>query len=224
MQFLPVLHQHVLRHGPKNTEADPDGRRGEPGKWSAVGMKQSSYRLTRDELRVRPADKSTGQHLWVMQKMPIHGTSDRNRMGSTPWTRQVEPTMNNGMTIGPSYSALVLAKWSVAKCSTSSWPWVNLSHFQCKDESDLLSRCFEYPARACHIAQESQRCMSVTAVLTNIGMMLNRLTVSQLFSMPAVQWGARMGSLISVMLVELGPDFWRKGRVQHRLFIRRFMI
>ena len=29
----------------------------------------------------------------------------------------------------------------------------------------------------------------------------------------AAQWGASMGSLISVMLVELGPDLWRKGRV-----------
>ena len=38
----------------------------------------------------------------------------------------------------------------------------------------------------------------------------------------AAQWGARMGSLISVTLAELGPDLWRKGRFQHGLVIRRF--
>ena len=42
---------------------------------------------------------------------------------------------------------------------------VNLFYFQCKDETDLFSRCFEYSAHACHVAQESQRCISVTAVL-----------------------------------------------------------
>ena len=52
------------------------------------------------------------------------------------------------------------------------------------------------------------------------GMVPNLLTV---FSMPAAaQWGARMGSLIFVMLSELGPDLWRKGRVQHGLVIPRF--
>ena len=52
---------------------------------------------------------------------------------------------------------------------------VNFCYFPCKDETDLFSRCFEYPAHACHIAQESRRCMSVTAALTNIGMVPNRL-------------------------------------------------
>ena len=98
------------RHGPKNQEAAPHGRRGEPGIGSAVGMKQFWYQPDGDELRMLPAGKSTGQHLWVRQKMPIRGTCDGNRMGRTPWTRQVEPTMNYGIAIGPSYSALVLAK------------------------------------------------------------------------------------------------------------------
>ena len=87
--------------------------------------------------------------------------------------------VNNGMIIGPSYSILVLAKWSIAKCSTRSDPcMVNFRYFQCKDESDLFSRCFEYPARACHITQESQRrrWMFVTAVLTNFGIVPNPLT------------------------------------------------
>ena len=26
-----------------------------------------------------------------------------------------------------------------------------MSNFQCKDEGDLFSRCFEYPAHACHV-------------------------------------------------------------------------
>ena len=54
---------------------------------------------------------------------------------------------------------------------------VNFCYFPCKDETDLFSRCFEYSAHACHIAQESQRCVFVTAGLTNIGMMPNVLTV-----------------------------------------------
>ena len=128
-----------------------------------------------DELRMLPAGKSTRQRLWVRQKMSIRGTCDGNRMGSTPWTRQVEPIMNYGMTIGPSYSTLVLTKWSIAKCSTSSWPWVNFSPTS-KDASEPFSRCFAYPAHVCHVTQESQRWMSVTAVLTNIGMVPNRLS------------------------------------------------
>ena len=28
---------------------------------------------------------------------------------------------------------------------------VNLSYFRCKDEGHLFSRCFEYPAHACHV-------------------------------------------------------------------------
>ena len=55
-----------------------------------------------------------------------------------------------------------------------SWPWVNLSYFQCKDETDRFSRCFEYPAH--HITQESQRWMSVTAVLTDFGTVPSRFT------------------------------------------------
>ena len=166
---------HVLRHGPENPEAVLYGGRGEPGTWSAIGLKQFSYQPDDDELRMLPAGQSTGQHLWVIQKMPIRGTSEGNRMGRTPWTRQVEPIMNYGMTIGPSYSTLVLAKWSIAKCSTGSWPWVNLSYFQCKDESDLFWRCLEYRAHACHVT-ESQRWTSVTAVSTDFGMVPNRLT------------------------------------------------
>ena len=115
MQFLPVLPQHVHRHGPENPEVDRYGRRGEPGTWSAIGLKQSSYRLTRDELRVRPAGKSTGQHLWVKQKMPIRGACEGNGMGSTAWTVLLKPSLNYGMMIGPSYSTLVPVKWSIAK-------------------------------------------------------------------------------------------------------------
>ena len=99
----------------------------------------------------------------------------RKQDGKPPSDRAPK-AVNNGMTIGQSYSTLVLAKWSIAKCSTSSDPcMVNFRYFQCKDESDLFSRCFEYPARACHITQESQRCISVTAILTNIGIVPNRL-------------------------------------------------
>ena len=166
---------HVLPHDPENPEADPHGRRGEPGTWSAIGLKQFSYLPDGDELRMLPAGQSTGQHLWVIQKMPIRGTTEGNRMGRTPWTELLKPIMNYGMTIGPSYSTLVLAKWSIAKCSTGSWPWVNLSYFQCKDESDLFWRCLEYRAHACHVT-ESQRWTSVTAVSTDFGMVPNRLT------------------------------------------------
>ena len=63
----------------------------------------------------------------------------------------------------------------ITKCSTGSWPWVNLSYFQCKDESDLFWRCLEYRAHACHVT-ESQRWTSVTAVSTDFGMVPNRLT------------------------------------------------
>ena len=70
-----------------------------------------------------PAGKSTGRHLRVRQKMPICGTCGANGMGSTPLTGLLKPIMNNGMTmLGPSYSTLVLAKWSIAKSSTNSWP------------------------------------------------------------------------------------------------------
>ena len=110
MQSLPVLHQHVLPHGPEDPEADPYGRRGDPGTGSAFGLRQASYRRTRDELRMLPAGKSTGQHLWMRQKMPIRGTREGNRRGRTLWTGLLKPIMNNGMTIGPSYSTLVLAK------------------------------------------------------------------------------------------------------------------
>ena len=167
LQFPQVLHQ--LRHGPENLEVDPYGRRGEPGTWSAFGLKQSSCQPDGDELRMLPAGKSAGQHLWVMQKMPIRGTCEGNRRGNTPWTGLVKPIMNYRMTTGPSYSTLILAKWSVAKCSLSSWPSVNLSYFRCKDEGDLFSRCFEHEAHASHITQKSQWCKFVTAVLTNFG-------------------------------------------------------
>ena len=110
MQFPPVLRQHVLRHGPENPEADPDGRRGDPGTGSAFGLKQAPYQPDGDEPRMLPAGKSTGQHLWVRQKMPICGTREGNRRGRTLWTGQVEPIMNYGIAIGPSYSTLVLAK------------------------------------------------------------------------------------------------------------------
>ena len=122
MQSLPVLPQHGHRHGLENPEVDPYAWRGEPGTWSAIGLKQFSYQPEGDELRMLPAGKSTGQHLWVKQKMPIRGTCGANRMGSTPLTRLLKLIMNNGMTIGPSYSTLVLAKWSIAKSSTNSRP------------------------------------------------------------------------------------------------------
>ena len=41
--------------------------------------------------------------------------------GKHPRTGLLKPIMNNRMTIGPSYSILVLAKWRIAKCSTRSW-------------------------------------------------------------------------------------------------------
>ena len=41
---------------------------------------------------------------------------------------------------------LVMAKWIIADCMTSSWLWVNLSCSQCKHESEILSRCFKCPA------------------------------------------------------------------------------
>ena len=190
---------HVHRHGPENSEAVPHGRRGEPGTWSAIGLKQFSYQPDGDELRVLPAGKSTGQHLWVKQKMPIHGTCDGNRMGRTPWTELLKPIMNYGMTIGPSYSTLVLAKWSIAKCSTGSWPWVSLSYFQCKDESDLFWRCLEYRAHACHVT-ESQRWTSVTAVQQTLAWCQ---VVSQPFLI--LMSAARMRSPLFGMLAELAP-------------------
>ena len=52
----------------KTQEADPDGRRGEPRTWSAIGLKQFSYQPEGDELRMLPAGKSTGRHLRVRQK------------------------------------------------------------------------------------------------------------------------------------------------------------
>ena len=189
---------HVLPHDPENPEAAPHGRRGEPGTWSAIGLKQFSYQPDGDELRMLPAGQSTGQHLWVIQKMPIRGTSEGNRMGRTPWTELLKPIMNYGMTIGPSYSTLVLTKWSIAKCSTGSWPWVNLSHFQCTDETDLFWRCFAYPAHACHVT-ESQRWTSVTAVSTDFGMVPSRLTAFFNFHV-SCQNGVLFG-----MLAELAP-------------------
>ena len=169
MQFLPVLLQHGHRHGLENPKVDPDGRRGEPGTWSAFGLKQFSYQPDGDELRMLPAGKSTGQHLWVKQKMTIRGACEGNGM---PLDWLLKPSLNHGMMIGPS---LVMGKWSIARSSTSSWPWVNLSFFQCKDESDLFWRCLEYLAHACHVT-ESQRWTSVTAVSTDFGMVPSRLT------------------------------------------------
>ena len=156
-----------------------------------------------------PAGKSTGQHLWVRQKMSIRGTCRANRMGSTPSTGLLEPIMNYGMTIGPSYSTLVLAKWSIAKCSTSSWPWVNISP-TFKDETDLFSRCFEYPARACHIIPESQRWMFVTA---------HSFFNASCSAMRCKNWVPRFLSCLQNLDLTL-----RKGRVQHGLVIRRFTI
>ena len=79
-----------------------------------------------------------------------------------------------------------------------------------EDETDLFSRCFEHLAHACHITQ-SQRCMSVTAVLTNTGMMPNRLT--QLRRNEVQDWGPSYLSCLQ----NLDLTFGRKGSVQHGL-------
>ena len=167
-----------------------------------------------------PAGKSAGQHLWMKQKMPIRGACRANRMGSTPLTGLLKPIMNNRMTIGPSYSILVLAKWSIAKCSTSSSHLASSFYFQCKDETDLFSRCFEYPAHACHIAQESQRYMSVTAVLTNIGIVPKRLPAFLNASCGTV----RCKNEVPHICHAFRTCTWCKGRVQHGLVIRRCTI
>ena len=37
-------------------------------------------------------------------------------------------------------TVLVMAKWIIADCITSSWLWVNLCSSQCKHESEILSQ------------------------------------------------------------------------------------
>ena len=119
MQFLQVLRQHVLRHGPENPEADANGRRGDPGTGSAFGLRQASYQPDGDELRVLPAGKSTGQHWSVRPKMPIHGTCEGNRTGRTPWTGLLKPNMNScpGKNEVLQSAAPAVDPWSI--CPTS---------------------------------------------------------------------------------------------------------
>ena len=170
-----------------------------------------------------PAGKSTGRHLRVKQKMPLRGTCGANRMESTPLTRLLKPIMNNGVTIGPSYSTRVLTKWSIARSSTSSWPlhgqfvllpmqgwnWPVLEMFR------ILGTCLSHHTR-------------ITAMHVCDSRFDQTLAWRQIFSQfcqcqlcnEVQEWGPSY----SAILAESGPDLWRKGRVQHSLVIWRFTI
>ena len=163
---------------------------------------------TGDESRTLPAGKNTGQHLWVTQKLPIRGTCEGSRRGSTPWTGLLKPIINYGMTISPSYSTLILAKWSLAKCSLSSWPSVNLSYFQCKDEGDLFSRCFEYPAHACHVTF-----VMLAELLRDVGA---KAESNMAWSFEDSRSSAGTGDLAALLHRSWYPERWRLGGVANK--------
>ena len=48
-------------------------------------------------------------------------------------------------------TVLVMAKWIIADCMTSSWLWVNLCCYPCKHEREILSRRFTCPPCLCRI-------------------------------------------------------------------------
>ena len=113
MQFLPVCLNMcfgMILKTPKPFEED------------SLGLKQSSYQPDGDELRMLPAGKSTGQHLFMGETENAnmwHMWGKQDGKHPSDWAPKA---VNNGIAIGPSYSTLVLAKWSIAKCSTNSWP------------------------------------------------------------------------------------------------------
>ena len=222
MQFLPVLHQHVhwqicmVLKAPK-----PIGMVEEDSLEPEAPLVWSSLRTDWREMNFDCSllARAHGHQLWVRQKMSIRRTCDGNRMERTPWTRQVEPIMNNGIAIGPSYSALVLAKWSIAKCSTSRQ--LTLSQFV-----PLPMHGWKWPVL--EMSRIPGTCLSHHTRITAMHVCDSRFDKhwhgaksSQLRRNQVQEWAS---SVRSVMLAALGTDLWRKGRVQHRLFIRRFMI
>ncbi len=174
-RFLPCIHcseQHEPSHGAENSEADPQSWRVEFGTGRAFGLKQSSYRPERQHLIlegltgfIAPNLKimnfacrwlARAQSLWVKRDRPVDGVSEAKFC----------TIMICKMAIGTnshSYSLLVLAKWSIVKCSNTSWRLVNLCCFPCKDEGDLLWRCFNFPPYASNMPSNSKRCKSLTA-------------------------------------------------------------
>ena len=105
----------------------------------------------------------------------------------------------------PSYSTLILAKWSLAKCSLSSWPSINLSNFQCKDERDLFSRCFEYPAHACHVT-----CVMLAELLPDVGA---KAESNMAWSFEDSRSSAGTWDLAALLHRSWYPERWRLGGV-----------
>ena len=124
MQSLPVLHQFmcicmVLRKQKpfrmvEEVSLEPEA----PLVWSSFRIPTwrwwTSNAAGWPEHRPAPVGETENANTWHMR-----GKQDGKHPSNQAPKANHE---NNGMTIGPSYSTLVLAKWSIAKCSTNSWP------------------------------------------------------------------------------------------------------
>ena len=138
---------------------------------------------------------------------------------ATDWAPKA---MNYVMVIGLSCSTLVLAKWSIAKCSTNNWPLhgqfvlpnarIKLTSF--RDVSDTR-----------HMLVTSRKNHSDACLWQPFWQTLARCQiVSQFFQCPLCNEVQEWGPSYSAILAESGPDLWRKGRVRHGLVIWRFTI
>ena len=97
-------------------------------------------------------------------------------------------------------TVLVIAKWIIADCMTSSGLWVNLCS-PCKHESELLSRCFKCPPCACRIPSKSKWCKPVGAVLTDffapavanwISRVFGETIISVIFARAIAMWPSHL--------------------------------
>ena len=142
-----------------------------------------------------------------LARKPTHGTNQETEGealgGSTGYNCTCKYGQHKTMIIWQfshtMQTVLVMAKWIIADCMTSSGLWVNLRS-PCKHESELLSRCFKCPPCACRITSKSKRCKSVAAVFTDVGgMAFHRLAE---FLSPAVTnwiWRVFGETIISVI-------------------------
>ena len=103
-------------------------------------------------------------------------------------------------------TVLVMAKWIIADCMTSSWLWVNLCCYPCKHEREILSRRFKCPPCLCRIPSRwksvatifdklwqdgvpSTRCFCLLPAVSNwISRVLGETTIPVIFAGTVGMW------------------------------------
>ena len=93
-----------------------------------IGSRQICCQLARISQRMPPIRKQTVKHLVDLHCIELYSyIYAQHKMILWQFSHIVQ-------------TVLVMAKWIIADCITSSWLWVNLFSSQCKHESEILSQ------------------------------------------------------------------------------------